>query len=310
MKTNHQLLSALLLWTSAFICLPPLHLWATSDSVLAKNAPIATQYTTSFKSIKGGFLFTKAIVNGQDAWFIVDTGMPGLILNTKYYQENQYAGEVAGASGMAQLKKVQLNHFYWNGIQLKNSEVMALELSHLERTLGVAIHGLIGMEQFRHHELFIDYENQTITLSKPGQSDYQKHWQPTLIIPFQWQNHLPLLKLKIGKRTFRVGIDTGAASNLMCKRKFKKLPIDAYHYLHRKRLHGINKGTQIVQRISVDQTMIGEHVFEHMPYFVSSLSYINRQPGMHVDGLLGIPFLSYYKRVSISFPEKKVYFWQ
>ena len=268
-----------------------------------------TSHTTSFKNIKGGFLFTKAEVNGQEAWFIVDTGMPGLILNTKYYKKSTYAGQVAGASGFANLRKIYLDRFYWNGIKLEQFEAMALELSHLEKALGVSIQGLIGMAQFKHHELLIDYENNTLTISEPGENDYRKHKLPRLTLPFRLQAHLPLLKVKIGERTFRFGIDTGAASNLISHRKFRKLPIDSYKYLHSKRIHGINKGTKVSQRINIKRTSIANHCFENMPYFVNSLNHLNSQRGIYVDGLLGIPFLSYYKKVSISFPERKIYFW-
>ncbi|OJJ21186.1 hypothetical protein BKI52_11505 [marine bacterium AO1-C] len=279
------------------------------DDAFSKTAP--EKFTTKFEKSSLGFIFTQVILNGKKEWFLLDTGAPGLILNSSYFKASEEtSGQVAGASGHAQAQQVSVKSFNWNGIQRTDFNTMALELSHLEKRIGRKFKGLIGMRQVKDYELMIDYEKGELTLFKKNKSQYHQSIKPTLAIPFELQAHIPVIKIKIGNHTYDFGIDTGAAFNLIDASAFDQISAQAYQFDKNVPLHGADKNVPQVKQITMKDTKVAGQSFKKMTYLVNSIAHLNASPAINIGGLLGVPFLSYKQKVSISFTDHKIYFWK
>lgn len=269
------------------------------------------KFTAKFKKSAEGFIFVQVKLNGKNEWFLLDSGAPGLIFNAKYFKNaNNTAQEVAGASGHAQVKQISIKSFDWNGIKRNDFDAMALELSHLEKRIGVEFKGLIGKRELEGYELLIDYTKEELSLFKKGQSKYHQSIKPTMTIPFELQAHIPVFKVKIGTQTFDFGIDTGAASNLFDQAQFSKLSDKTYTFEKNVPLSGANKEAPQVKMVKMSNTKVDQKSFKNMSYMVSSIAHLNARPQINIAGLLGVPFLSYHQKVSISYIDNKVYFWK
>lgn len=275
-----------------------------------KNIVKPNQIKAKFKKMQGGIIFIQAKVNGKNEWFILDSGAPGLVMNARYFKHAEEVGNAGGVSGMATTSKVKVKSFDWQGIKIKDFESMAIELSQLEKQLSMPIRGLIGVTMLKEYELMIDYHKEELTLFKQGKSKYHNKVKPVLEIPAEMQKHIPVIKVRIGSKKLRFGIDTGAGVNLISDHKFEKLSEKDYKLLGTQPLQGANKGTTIVKQIHIKNTKIAQNNFKNMEYVVNNIDHLRERKGVKIDGLLGVPFLSAKGKVSINYTKSKIYFWE
>lgn len=254
-----------------------------------------------------GLIFVKAKINGKKENFILDTGAPSLILNSAYFEEGEEAESLKGVSGHIATSKVQVKKFDWAGIGAKDFEVTSMDLSHLEKATGMDFAGLIGYDLVKDYELLIDYEASELMLFKDGKSEYHQEIHPYDEISFDYMAHIPSLKCKIGGKEFRLGLDTGAANNLVNQHSYAKIEGSQVSILGNEELRGANKGVSEVVSFQVADFKISEKNYEGMSFVKANISHLQGDKE-HIDGLIGYPVLSKQK-TSINFPQQKMYFW-
>ncbi len=276
---------------------------ATSWGKTTEINLVPASTTISFTMLEG-MMVVEATVNQQKGNFIIDTGAPTLVLNQQPTVNTQLTGR--GISEGLIADEVVVQEFHWSGIRKKNVAAFKVDISHLEKISGQNLAGIIGYDILKEVELLVDYHTQTVQLS-PVKAPKTK--EPLAIIPFTMQAHLPVIKVKIGKKKFRLALDTASESNILDKKILRKLDKTLLSNHKIGEIQGVDQQIKEVQVATIHQTAIRELSFDNMAYLFTDLSHLKSDSGLYIDGLLGYPFFKQGK-LSINYQEKKIYVWE
>ena len=276
---------------------------ATSWGKTTEINLVPASTTISFTMLEG-MMVVEATVNQQKGNFFIDTGAPTLVLNQQPTVNTQLTGR--GISEGLIADEVVVQEFHWSGIRKKNVAAFKVDISHLEKISGQNLAGIIGYDILKEVELLVDYHTQTVQLS-PVKAPKTK--QPLAIIPFTMQAHLPVIKVKIGKKKFRLALDTASESNILDKKILRKLDKTLLSNHKIGEIQGVDQQIKEVQVATIHQTAIRELSFDNMAYLFTDLSHLKSDSGLYIDGLLGYPFFKQGK-LSINYQEKKIYVWE
>ena len=185
------------------------------------------------------------------------------------------------------------------------------DLSHLLKD--EEIYGLIGYQVIKDYDWLFDYANKTLTLIKPDKTaDYISKMQyATYEIPLQMTSetsHIPFVKGKIGTEEVSLGIDCGAAANLLDVALFDKLKNNLTD-ITTAELTGASKQKADVRKASIKSLAIGEKLFENVLTVFNDMSHLNASWENKIDGLIGYEILSKQKTI-VSLRNKKIIFIQ
>jgi len=253
-----------------------------------------------------GMILVEATMNQQKGNYIIDTGAPTLVLNEIPTQQGQIAGQ--GISQGIVTDEVMVEHFNWSGIAKENVNAFKVDISHLEAVSGETIAGIIGYDILKEVELFVDYAAQTVQV-QPVKNTSTPSQQPLAVIPFTMQAHLPVIKVKVGKKKLRLALDTASETNILDDRFLKKLDANLLTEHRVGEIQGVDQEIKQVQLANIQSTIVKDLPFDNMAYLFTDLSHLKSQSGLYIDGLLGYPFLKQGK-MSINYEERKIYVWE
>ena len=252
-----------------------------------------------------GMMVVEATINKEKGNFIIDTGAPTLVLNERPKPKEGIAGR--GISNGLVTDEVKVKEFNWSGINKKNVDAFKVDISHLEKVSGKELAGIIGYDILKEVELLVDYTNQTVQLS-PVKSKNSVSNKPIAVIPFTMQAHLPVIKVKIGKKRLRLALDTASESNILDAKIFNKINKDLISNQKVGEIQGVDQEVKLVKVATVAQTNVKDLPFDNMPYLFTDLSHLKSESELYIDGLLGYPFFKQGK-MSINYKEQKIYVW-
>ncbi len=237
-------------------------------------------------------------LNGERVDFILDSGAPIFVYNSKYQKEPNSV-VISNSSGVGgSIKGVgtqKLKSLSWPGGEYKDFDVVSMDLSHLEDKLGRKFAGLLSQAELEPYETIIDYDKQEIhlfALDDKGERIHKnaaKH--PKSIIPFELEGHIPIVSARIGKLNLNMGLDTGAQANLLDKTYLQSLSKMISH-TEIDTVMGADTNAMPVTSGMIKSTKVARKGYGKMKYAFSDLSHFNEAYKVDVHGLLGFPFLS------------------
>jgi hypothetical protein len=266
-------------------------------------------------TMAGNLIAVKVRLNGEYKTFILDSGSPKVILNSKYIAEKDTTGrKISSSKGVSgnisgmDITKVEEMDF--SGIQLNNQDVITLDLSHLEESLETDLYGLIGYELIKDYDIIFDYESLKLVLINPDIYEVYKSENlsdATLeTVPFDLEGHIPIVKAQVGEKYYSYGIDCGAESNLISQSLFESLK------KHTKRVEvneliGADNQPKKVKKGMIKETKIGTKYFKNLMTAFSDISHLNEGYKINIDGLIGYEILHRQKTL-ISYSRKEMMF--
>lgn len=253
--------------------------------------------------IKEGIILTSVKLNGKVKQFIVDSGAPSMVLNSKYItrSENSDEKKFKGISGQGTSFTAYIKNFSWNNFKLKNYKALAIDFSHLETALKENIYGLIGYKELSMFTFLIDYKNAEITLWR----DFSKHKKSVKkSLPFVLQNHLPVLKFFCGNLRLNLALDTGAAHNVIDIALKKKLK-GKFSTGKESSLQGASTESLKVKEIYLNEIKSDLITLKKFPAIWHDISHIKNE-SIEIDGLMGYRFLKKGK-FAVSYSDSKIY---
>lgn len=271
---------------------------ASVKSVSQAKMETAASFKTVPFTLYDRMIFVPGEINGKPVDFLLDSGAPIFVLNSKYDRPENMVSVSASKGVGGSIENVgtrEIQSLIWGGGQYKDFDAISMDLSHLEEKLGRSFAGLISQAELEPYETIIDYNKQTIylyALDEHGDriEDNGQNKQKS-VIPFDLQGHIPVIPARIGKVDLNFGLDTGAQSNLLDKSHFdsvKKLvsstEVDTV----------IGADANAMDAISgtIKSTRIARKNYNKMRYVFSDISHLNDAYKTEVHGLLGFPFLS------------------
>lgn len=287
-------------------------------SLLSNYATIAQSKITAISKdhsihsfeLVANLILLKGKVNEEVGWFILDTGMPDLILNQKYFNKDTSSEQFVSLSGKTTNISKQIATFSTGILKCKNKEVTVLDISQLEKKTNKKILGLVGHRLLKNKEIIIDYDQSTISFyktQKDGSTKIPTHLPPPVEeITFQWKGHIPSITLNWQKHNLKFGIDTGASINLIDqKHEDKLIPMRRTSI----KLVNIGNKSSNLKYSNILQLKLGRQSYPYMRMATYDISALNQQlPGKKMDGILGYQFL-HRQRVAINYRNKTISMW-
>ena len=275
----------------------------------------AQEIITVPMEIRDNVIVVTAKLNGIERKFIFDSGATSLYLNSQYFSKDTVNTISSGSKGVnSSISKqdiVHIDSFDFYGIKTQDKDFVMSDLSHLLKDEG--IYGLIGYQVVKDYDWLFDYANKTLTLIKPDKTaDYINKMQYTTYeIPIQMTSetsHIPFVKGKIGTEEVSLGIDCGAAANLLDIALFDKLKNNLTD-ITTTELAGVSTQKTDVQKASVKSLALGKKLFENVSTVFNNMNHLNSRWENKIDGLIGYEILSKQKTI-VSLRNKKIIFIQ
>ncbi len=266
-------------------------------------------------TMAGNLVLIEAMLDGEKRSFILDSGAPILILNSKYTSNQDSSQQtISSAKGVggsiSGMDIKEIDSFNLNRIKLINQSLVSIDISHLEEALDTEIHGLIGFEIIKDYDLIIDYQSMLIYLVLPSEMTSfltSKYGEKSLVkVPFKMEGHIPVIESKIGNEIYSFGLDTGAESNLLDDDLFDSTK-QFCSELTTDELTGADKKVSVINKGEINKMEIGDKSFENVTTVYSDISHINEGYNLTIDGLIGYPILS--QQISVlSFSTNEIIF--
>ena len=265
-------------------------------------------FSESGFDLAGGMVIVKASLNGKEGDFILDTGSPGIVVNSQ--SDNLVSKRIAsGVNGELTIGEVDIDHFQWGMIHRDNMKGFVLNVSHLESACGRDIMGLIGFDVLKNYELVFDYRNKSVKLFEAGKVEMDSNLRPVKSIPFALYGHVPVITAKVGGRRVLLGIDSGAAVNLLDEKYFSRLKDGSLSDVEEEYLTGLENYRMNVIAANVRTTVIKKDTLDEMRFVFTDLAMLQNNFGASIDGLLGYPFFK-NQVISINYRKRRIYIWE
>ena len=262
--------------------------------------------THSFDVVRG-IILVKAEMDGKVSNFILDTGSPMMILNEKNVQSDEPQANTLNGGLTGEWKKIHT--FSWAGVHKFNMKALSMDISHLEYITEKSIKGLIGYDFFGDFDLMLDFENQLATLVPANYVTRVEKWQLKAELEFDLEGHIPVIEAFIGDVKVRLGLDTGAGTNLLDIKRSKEIAPELLAPVNNASIIGLGGGANSIVAADVLETTIAGTNYWNMRYVFSNISNLKNLRDNNVDGLLGYPFFKTGK-FTINYGRKVISFWE
>lgn len=173
--------------------------------------------------ILDGVIFVKAVINGQNARLIVDTGTSNIILTPEFARKVGWKGEgeeaeVNGVGGTAKARWMKLDTMNVEGLKLEGESLGAwvipsftdLQKSLTDLQKSPKADGLIGYQLFYSLVVTIDYTNSRLIFTRP--EDFQA---PGEGLPLRLEDGMPAVEAVLDGRRVWLKLDTGSSTGMI-----------------------------------------------------------------------------------------------
>lgn len=265
-------------------------------------------------SLVGHLIVVQANVDTMSGKFILDTGSERLLLNQHYFKidNRNKAVAAAGNTGLVEsATEMEVDTLRIDKLFISNIRAHIVDLSHIELKKNTRIIGILGFYVFKDFELFIDFQNFRIVLSrldKTGERvDSIRNWEiPHDSLQFELKKHVIIVDAIENSIKLKLMLDSGAELNLI-DRKVNRKALDNFTVIKRVNLIGVGKNEVEVLAGTLKDLEVGNQHCASMNTLLTSLDDINENFGVALQGVLGYEFLS-TRRVMINYKKRKLYF--
>ncbi len=254
----------------------------------------------------------QAETDGKKGFFILDTGTPDLTLNNLYFQGEAAEKVFYGINGEALEVQVKFVRLHIGGF-IKDTEAKIVDFTAIEAYTGMPVLGAIGNKVFKDCEVVFDYVFKEFTiyrLDKNGKPLHNRalHEPPRDTLPFTPKGSMPSVEVRVGEKTLRLGLDSGAGVNVLDESKKPEIESRLKNG-GKKAVSGFGTDTLVASSAQLDSLVASKILCPPLNVFFISLKQLNLNlPGPDLDGIMGYEFLSRF-RTAINFRKKEIYIW-
>ncbi len=259
--------------------------------------------------LTGGLIMVDSRVNSEEGAYIFDTGAPAILINKKNIPENSDDGTIIGINGSMNMKSVLVKDFQMGQLKKKNMEGIEIDMSSIERLKNQKINGIIGVNACNNTEVLIDYDKKHIEILPRKYEKSQNDRERIASVKFYMDAQLPVIKVKIGKKSFFFGVDTGAEVNVIDQTCAKRIKEFTHASENEKKLGSVSPEKYLAQAIILQELKIQKQHFTDIEMVRVDLSEFNENNTIRLDGILGYPFLK-DNLISFDFRRFKLNFWK
>ena len=299
-----------------------------ADIQLAGHAPARPEQETTTRdlptattvpfTLAKNLIVVEAEINGVFGNYLVDTGAQITVLNRPHFEPDDIETVVmdhappAGVGGAMQdvqwAANLELN---WGSIQIANLRGMLMDLTHLEKSIGVPVAGIIGYNVLERFQIQFDYAAQELTLFSLD-SDSQPFVQsalgePMQVTEFEMISHIPVFPVQIAGYKMLMGLDSGAGEAMLFERWQATLE-GQYEFIERTELRGGDKNVQMGDVVRIENMQVQDIDYVDLTFRFNDIAAYNGN-SMPMDGLLGYEFLK-NRPTAINFRTRTLAIWR
>ena len=181
------------------------------------------------------------------------------------------------------------------GLQYKDVAADVTDLGHIENKRGIKVLGLFGLNMMDNFEVIFDAGKSELHLYRIDKNGNRLD----AMLPFmkfentqkiETQQGIMFLDGKIGEKTLRFCIDSGAETNVISSTVPKKV-MNTIQINRRSGMSGASARSVDVLYGTMKQFEFGNRQFGQMETVVTSLNGMCEAYGCNIDGMLGYEFL-------------------
>jgi hypothetical protein len=265
-------------------------------------------------TLVGQLIMVQAKVDTVTGYFMLDTGSERLVLNKEYFQAGPDGRAVAavGNTGMVSaVMEKRVDSIRLDQLLIQDLTAHLVDLHHIELKKNVRMIGILGYEVYKNFEVFIDFQNRVIVLTRVNKKGMRIDTLAPFELPydsldFELQHHLIVVETKVNGVKLDMILDSGAELNLV-DRKVNRKVLDNFTIIKRVNLLGVGKKEVEVLAGVLNNVECGNQYSVKMNTLLTSLDDINSSFEVDVEGVLGYEFLK-NRRVLINYQKRKLYF--
>ncbi|MFT5766028.1 MAG: hypothetical protein ACI8X3_003466 [Saprospiraceae bacterium] len=257
----------------------------------------------------GGLILIDIKINGLASSCILDTGAPAIIINKEEDLINTTNDFGVGVTGRTKMKNRMVRSFEMGNLKRENIKAVEIDISHIEEMKSHVIHGIIGVNAYKRQEVLIDYNKGEIQLLPRKQKKKIGGKRKIATVPFLMEHQLPVIKIKVGKKIFNFGVDTGAEVNVIDSRCIKELKKCKIKMGGEQLMTSVCQTKNLVKTVTLEQFKIKKKSFNNCDFSLMDLSQFSGSHGIELDGILGFPFLK-ENLISFDFRRSQLNFWE
>jgi hypothetical protein len=255
--------------------------------------------------LRNGFVIISATLDGDTGHYILDSGAPGLVLNSRRFDLNGTSVELAGVGGSMTGKEVSGHNFTWKSVELDGIDAITIDLGYLEDAVGLDIAGLIGMDVFKGHDILIDYASRHVFIGD-HECCSQADVDGFVKLPIVKNDHILTVKMSYRGSELLFGIDTGSKSNLLSKAAAGQIFPEDYRNLGKIKLIGADQRETMTEEWLISAFRASGIPIDPVPYVIQDMTGIDKVQKLGLDGILGHEFFRDSK-ILISKDRKSLY---
>lgn len=266
--------------------------------------------------LAGNSIIVEASINGNTGKFLLDTGSPFLILNSRCFEgipfryEQNALLDIHGQS--CPLSYFRVRHFKLGEVPLRQRTAYVADLSGLEASKNIDLAGIIGYSALRQVEIVLDFENLllwAIPLDKKGRPKARlQQFVAVDSFKLRMSEHISYIVVNFNGKRLRFGIDSGSEVNMISRQvllRHRQNFTVTGHML----VSGITREVVPCGVGTMDAVQFEQGLNSSLDVTIADLSLINDCLDVDLHGLLGAPFLM-QGQVALNFRRKKLYLGQ
>lgn len=268
---------------------------------------ISIDEVNSFAPFKmvGGLVFVNGLYNGQEGSFILDTGAPGLILNSKLKKDEIDEMYIAsGLTGNTSIGEMTIDEFRILNIIKSDFQAFQMDLEHIEDEILHRFSGLVGVDIFSNSILVLDYKSQMWgTVPTVNKSEIKS------TIPFTMREHFIIVDIVVSGHSYSMIMDTGAEINIIDRASSRAIKKSNLKKAGTTSIQSASRDHLASSNVKLQKFHMQKHVEKGQEFSVIDFDFINEGLFEKLDGLIGYPFFE-DKKVAFDFKEGVIYIYK
>ena len=260
--------------------------------------------SSSFE-LRNGFIIVTASLDGVTGSYILDSGAPGLVLNSSRFDLQGETVELGGVGGEMSGQIVSGHDFIWESVVISSLEAISIDLTYLESATGLPLAGLIGMDLFEGRDIMIDYARRQVFVSDQdccGKADLSNF----VPLPLVKNDHVLIVKMSYRGTELLFGIDTGSRSNIISKSAADKVFPEDYRRLDAIKLIGADQRETMTEEWLISAFRASDIDMDPIAFVIQDMDPIRKVQDISMDGILGHEFFQ-ESQIMISGDRKYIY---
>lgn len=269
-------------------------------TTMAYSAPKGA-YSIPFDYVNG-LIVIEAEVDGIDGNYILDTGSSDILINDTENKSSSSVFSTPSEDAVSAGEKI-IKNLLIGGLHKTNIPAYTVDLSAIEAYVSREISGVLGSIAFAPSIIDIDFASKNISLLTTSVPRHM--YEDLYILPFEMENEVPVVSVKMNGTLHTFILDTGATSHFVNmdvianSTKVEKLDIT-------KQITTSFSNDTEADVVIVKDMEIGDKVLKEISMLSLNLDSLEENMGRKISGLLSVHKLA--SRVIIDLENQKILF--